>query len=361
MLSHWLRLNAAARAPRVPWRHALPRIVASLGAVALLLSPACESGGGDRASASPEPWPTVPEPRRTPLVLPTATLPPPTPEPTATRGPLEFIGRQRARVVRVWDGQSVLLDSGLTVRYLGLQAPGGGAFGRSLQPFGREAAQRNAELVEGRDVELEQDGTDVDGDGQLPRYVYVDGQFVNEELLLAGLANAAARAPDLRHQDTLNEAERDARDARRGIWLNAPTLTRTPVVAAPRPTARPAAAATPGPSPTAGPSPTPPAGPARGAAAAPPPPPGPRTAARAGGGGGPRRAGGGRGGGAGAPGGAPPPGGPPAAPAGPPPRSAPPAAAGTSAPAGPPAGGARPVATPAAGGIPRFGENVPPT
>jgi endonuclease YncB( thermonuclease family) len=285
----------------------------------------------------------VPEPRRTPLVLPTATLPPPTAEPTATRGPLEFVGHQRARIVRVWDGQSALLDSGLTVRYLGLQAPGGGAFGRSLQPFGREAAQRNAELVEGRDVELEQDVTDVDGEGQLPRYVFVEQQFVNEELLLAGLANAAARAPDLRRQDELNEAEREAREARRGIWLNAPTLTRTPVVAAPRPTARPAIAAPPGPSPTAGPSPTPGAGPAGGPTAA-------ATPA------------GDRPGSAGAaPGAATTPGPNPAAPAGPSPPSPPPAAAGTSAPAGPPAGGARPAATPASGGIPRFGENVPPT
>src|SRR5689334_4682514 len=180
MLFHSHCPNTAVRALLRSWWHAAPQILAGLGAVALLLSAACESGGGDRASASPEPWPTMPEPRRTPLTLPTATVLPPTPEPTATRGALEFNGHQRAHVIRVWDGQSFLIENGVTVRYLGLQAPGGGAFGRSLQPFGREAAQRNAELVEGREVELEQDVTDVDGDGQLPRYVFVDGQFVNE-------------------------------------------------------------------------------------------------------------------------------------------------------------------------------------
>jgi endonuclease YncB( thermonuclease family) len=300
-----------------------------LGALALLLSAACDPGGPSRTVASPEPWPTVPEPRRTPLSLPSATLPPPTPEPTATRGPQEFVGRQWGRVVRVWDGQSFLLENGTTVRYLGLQAPGGGVFGRGLQPYGREAAQRNSELVEGREVELEQDVTDVDGEGQLPRYVFVDGQFVNEDLVSSGLANAAARAPDLRRQATLDEAEREAREARRGIWTNAPTLTRTPAVAAPRPAAPRAPAATVGPSPSGGPSPT-------GGAAAGTPPAGP----------------------AGTPGAAPAattPGPNPAAPA------AGPTAAGAPAAATTPAAGGRPAATPASGAIPRFGESVPPT
>jgi len=213
-----------------------------------------------RLTDTPAPLPTAPQPRRAAVILPSATPLPPTAAPTPTREPAAFINRQRARVVRVWDGQSILIDNGLTVRYLGLQAPGAGVLNRAAQPFGREAAQRNAELVEGKEVDLEQDVTDVDANGQLPRYVYVDGLFVNEDIVLAGLANAAPRPPDVRHQDQLNDAEREARDNRRGIWMNAPTLTLTPR-AAPRPPAAPAVrptagltTSTPGPSPTRAPS-----------------------------------------------------------------------------------------------------------
>lgn len=208
-----------------------------------------------RLTDTPAPLPTAPQPRRAAVILPSATPLPPTAAPTPTREPAAFINRQRARVVRVWDGQSILIDNGLTVRYLGLQAPGAGVLNRAAQPFGREAAQRNAELVEGKEVDLEQDVTDVDANGQLPRYVYVDGLFVNEDIVLAGLANAAPRPPDVRHQDQLNDAEREARDNRRGIWMNAPTLTLTPR-AAPRPPAAPAVRPTAGVSSTPGPSPT---------------------------------------------------------------------------------------------------------
>ncbi len=233
---------------RPPW-------TALLGLLALAAVAGCDPLAPVRPLGTPAPLPTAPEPRRTPIALPTPTPPPPTAPPTATRAPADFLGRQRTHVIRVWDGESILVDDGLTVRYLGLQAPGAGALGRPLQPFGREAAERNAELVEGKEVELEQDVTDVDANGQLPRYVYVDGQFVNQELVEAGLANAAARPPDLKHQDELLEAQANARENRRGIWANAPTLTVTPL---PVPTPRPApaarppvgAGATPGPSPS---------------------------------------------------------------------------------------------------------------
>jgi endonuclease YncB( thermonuclease family) len=132
----------------------------------------------------------------------------------------------------VWDGQTVLIENGLAVRYLGIHAPGGGVLGRPLEHLGREAAVRNLELVEGKEIELEQDTTSVDADGRLPRYVYVDGQLVNDALVRAGLAQVAARPPDVRYREQLLEAEREAYEGRRGLWTGAPTMT---------PTARPVA------------------------------------------------------------------------------------------------------------------------
>jgi micrococcal nuclease len=221
-----------------------PRIRTVLAGVALLvLAAGCgiPSGlltGGER----PAPLPTLPPPRRTPL--PGVT---PTPlqivlAPSATPTPPVFIGRQRARVLRVWDGQSFLIEGGLTVRLLGIEAPGAGVLGRPMAPGGREAALRAQELLEGKEVDLEQDVTDVDSNGHLPRYAWVDGVLVNRELLAAGLARLAVRPPDTRHQDLLREAEREARDARRGLWSGPlPTPTRPAASAPPRPPAPPPA------------------------------------------------------------------------------------------------------------------------
>src|SRR5437867_3020724 len=110
----------------------------------------------------------------TPTGTPTAV--PPTPTTTSTRTPSP--GRSFARVVRVWDGNTVELEGGYSVRYIGVATPGAGMFRRPLEPFGREAAERNVDLVEGKQVELEADETDIDASGFMLRYVYVDGAMV---------------------------------------------------------------------------------------------------------------------------------------------------------------------------------------
>jgi endonuclease YncB( thermonuclease family) len=224
----------------------LRRLPAPAMALAVVAELACGPLAPPAPPGTPEPWPTAPRPRRTPLPLPEPTAPAPTVEPTATRSAADFIGRQRVRVLRVWDGQSALVENGLTVRYLSVAAPSAGTFGRPTTPGGIAAAQRNAELVEGKEVEIEQDVTDVDGEGQLPRYVWVDGELVNKNLLLSGLVQAAVHEPDLRYAEDLLVAEHEAWEARRGLWVNAPTMTRTPIVR-PRATPRPAASAAPAP------------------------------------------------------------------------------------------------------------------
>jgi endonuclease YncB( thermonuclease family) len=209
---------------------------------AALLGAACGPLVPPGQPRTPAPWPTVPQPRRTPLPLAEATAAPAMPEPTATRGAEAFINHQKTRVLRVWDGQSVLVENGVTVRYLGVQAPSAGAFGRPSAPGGATAAQRNADLVEGKEIVLEQDVTDVDENGHLPRYVYVDGEMVNRLLLQEGLIQTVIQPPDTRYEQDLLAAEQDAWAAKRGVWVSAATMTRTPVVR-PRATLRPAAPA----------------------------------------------------------------------------------------------------------------------
>ena len=158
---------------------------------------------------------------------------------TPTRTPRP--GRTLAVVRRVWDGETILIDGGYSVRYIGVDAPGAGMFGRPVEPFGREAAARNVELVEGREVELEEDSGDVNAAGLLLRYVYVGDEMVGEVLLQEGLARLALTDRSRRHADLLRAAEARARAIPLNIWtLVTPTPTITPTPSdTPTPTLRP--------------------------------------------------------------------------------------------------------------------------
>ena len=166
---------------------------------------------------------------------PTPIPPTSTPEATRTPGP----GRTFATVRRVLDGNTILVDGGNTVRYIGVNTPGAGMFNRPLEPFGRDAAERNVELVEGKQVELEVDQTDVDSAGFMLRYVYVDDLMVNDVLLREGLGKLAPMGRNTRYSAVLSGAEAAARSQPLNLWTVitltptitlSPTITETPTI-----------------------------------------------------------------------------------------------------------------------------------
>ncbi|BCX03183.1 MAG: nuclease [Candidatus Roseilinea sp.] len=124
-----------------------------------------------------------------------------------------------ARVVHVVDGDTIHVEiAGQTyrVRYIGIDAPESTT---TTECFGREATNFNRALVAGQRLRLERDVNDTDRYGRLLRYAYLpDGRMVNEVLVREGYALARSFPPDVKHQDRLRDAERDARQARRGLW-----------------------------------------------------------------------------------------------------------------------------------------------
>ncbi len=103
---------------------------------------------------------------------------------------------QVAQVVDVIDGDTiaVLLDGLLVkVKYIGIDAPE--SISR-LEYLGKEARNRNRELVVGRDVLLYKDVSDRDRFDRLLRYVFVDDKFINYELVSQGYASAVDEPPD---------------------------------------------------------------------------------------------------------------------------------------------------------------------
>jgi len=119
------------------------------------------------------------------------------------------------KVVEVIDGDTITIEGGYRVRYIGIDTP---EVYPVAEDFGIEAWEANRALVEGRSVRLERDVSETDRYGRLLRYVYVDGIFVNAELLRLGLAEAKAYPPDTKYQDYFEELEAEAREAERGMW-----------------------------------------------------------------------------------------------------------------------------------------------
>ena len=120
-----------------------------------------------------------------------------------------------ALVTRVIDGDTIVIEGGYRVRYIGIDTP---EIHPELKAYGMEALQANRELVEGKRVRLERDVSQTDKYERLLRYVYVDDIFVNAELVRLGLAQAKAYPPDTKYQEDLEQLETEARQAGRGMW-----------------------------------------------------------------------------------------------------------------------------------------------
>jgi len=120
-----------------------------------------------------------------------------------------------ARVIEVVDGDTIIIEGGYKVRYIGIDTP---EIHPQVEAFGTEAWQANRKLVEGKEVRLERDVSEADKYGRLLRYVWVDDILVEAELVRQGLARARAYPPDTKYQDYLEQMEEEAREAGRGMW-----------------------------------------------------------------------------------------------------------------------------------------------
>lgn len=124
------------------------------------------------------------------------------------------------KVSRVVDGDTIQLENGQKVRYIGIDTPETVDPRKPVQCFGREASNKNKELVEGKEVHLVKDVSETDKYGRLLRYVYVGDMFVNDYLVRNGYAHASTFPPDVKYQDQFKQAEQEARENKRGLWAD---------------------------------------------------------------------------------------------------------------------------------------------
>ena len=129
-------------------------------------------------------------------------------------------------VVRPIDGDSIIVRQTLTdpgdgkrtttqatIRLLGIDCP------EFDEPLGTEATEVTRRMLGTGAVTLRFDRRRLDRYERFLAYVFVGDQMVNVALVRAGLAHADAYPGDSQSIGrALNEAEAEARSARRGIW-----------------------------------------------------------------------------------------------------------------------------------------------
>jgi len=116
----------------------------------------------------------------------------------------------------VFDGDTIQLQNGEKVRYLGIDTP---EMGEPVEFMAEEARQMNLRLVAGKRVSLEYDREREDRHGRKLAYVFLEnGEMINLLLLRKGLAHVLVTGPDLKHFSALLENQRIAMKESIGIW-----------------------------------------------------------------------------------------------------------------------------------------------
>ncbi|MFC1577193.1 thermonuclease family protein [Candidatus Omnitrophota bacterium] len=121
-------------------------------------------------------------------------------------------------VVRIADGNTIVLDIGDTVYLLGVNSPDITHNSEAIRNLAERSLAFTKKMCAGKRVRLEFDGRSVDKFGRVLAYVYLeDGTFLNAEIIKNGYGQASTiRAFKLSEQ--FREYEKEARENKAGFW-----------------------------------------------------------------------------------------------------------------------------------------------
>jgi len=131
-------------------------------------------------------------------------------------------------VVAVLNGATVRLETGDTVRLAGIGAPRLGRGADIPWPHAVAAQKALEALIRNRIVRIFHAGRRVDRYGRLIAHLYVDGVWVQDQLVRQGHARVRSYADNRPGVRVLLESESKARQARRGLWAHSRYGIRTP-------------------------------------------------------------------------------------------------------------------------------------
>ena len=137
--------------------------------------------------------------------------------------PCFAVEKQAATVTEALTGDTLRLDSGKTLKYIGLQAPPLESSILLVRQYGAEALQFNKSKVAGKKIRVEWGSQIRDNSNNLLGYVFLeDGSFLNKEILKAGHAKVRITPPNTKYAAELRQAELEARRDKRGLWRQEP-------------------------------------------------------------------------------------------------------------------------------------------
>ena len=128
------------------------------------------------------------------------------------------------RVIKVVDGDTIDVSiAGQTerIRIIGLDTPETVDPRQTVECFGLEASAKAKELLLNQQVRLEADSTQGERGtfGRLLRYVFLaDGRNYALEMIKQGYGHEYTYNVPHKHQQAFQQAEKEARDAERGLW-----------------------------------------------------------------------------------------------------------------------------------------------
>lgn len=150
------------------------------------------------------------------------------PSPSPTSKPENLV-----KVTRVIDGDTIEIEGGKRVRLIGIDSP------ETDVCYNKEATNKAKELLENQEVTLEKDVSETDRYDRLLRYIWKGDVLINEQIVYEGYATSYSYPPDVKYQERIVTAQKEARDGSKGLWGTACAATPTPtskVMTTPTPT-----------------------------------------------------------------------------------------------------------------------------
>jgi len=134
---------------------------------------------------------------------------------------LSQAGADTAVVAKVIDGDTVILDDGRHVRYIGINTPETPKPDHKGEPFSRDAEAYNRKLAKGKKVRLEYDRTREDRYGRTLAWLWLeDGTLVNEKMIREGYAHCLYDKENNKYFEKLLQSQRKAMREGKGIWIS---------------------------------------------------------------------------------------------------------------------------------------------
>ena len=120
---------------------------------------------------------------------------------------LTYIFTRPLKVVRVIEGDLLVLNNGKKVRLIGVDAA-------------KQAESFVKEMVEGKEIELKYDRQRIDSKGHIRAYVYLlDGIFLNAEVIKEGYAYVN-REFTFKYFEQFRQYEQEAKENKKGMWAD---------------------------------------------------------------------------------------------------------------------------------------------